>query len=157
MFENWRVFTLVLLLTLSVLDLVFTFFYVTVYKHWQPFKPYNLIELNPLLVFLWNKFGLYLGMLIGSVIILSLMYLIGKEAHWIIIVILLIVLCFEMFNHWNNIHLLWKLMEQYPSGFLPESIFGIVVGNNPKERQTKQEYNYEQEYKNKLKDKIKKL
>ena len=130
MIENWRTYAIIILLTLSFLDLAFTYYYVNVYKKWQPFKPFNLIELNPMMTFLWNKFGLHLGMFIGSVIILSLMYLIGKEAHWIIVLIIFIVLCFEMFNHWNNIHLLWKLMEQYPQGILPESIFGVVIGNN---------------------------
>ena len=119
-------------MTLSILDLGLTYYYVHTYKKWQPEKPYNLIELNPLLRFLWTNFGLTLGMIIGSVLILSIMYLIGKSAHWIIVGILLIVLIFEMINHANNIQLLWKLMAKYPSGYLDPSIFGVVIGNNAK-------------------------
>jgi len=131
MIENWRIYAIVIILTLCLIDLVATYYYVYKYKKWQPNKPYKLIELNPLLRFLWNKFGLHLGMFIGAVIILSLNYIISKEAHWILVLIIFGFLCFTMYNHCNNITLLHKLIEQYPCGHLPVGTFGNVVGNNP--------------------------
>lgn len=128
----WRIIALVLILLFSVIDLSLTFYYVQKYKSWQPEKPYNLIELNPLLVFLWNNLGLGLGMGVGAVIILALSTIIVKGAHWIIVLILVLLLMFAMYNHNNNINLLNKLMDKYPSGYLPESTFGHVEGNNPK-------------------------
>ena len=128
--ENWRIYAIVIILALCVIDLVATYYYVYTYKKWQPNKPYRLIELNPLLRFLWNKFGLHIGMFIGGVIILSINYLVAKEAHWIIVLLLLGFLVFAMYNHFNNISLLHKLIDKYPSGSLPEEIFGKVIGNN---------------------------
>lgn len=128
--ENWRIYVVIILLALSVIDLTCTYIYVKKYRDWQPEKPFNLIENNPLLVFLWNTFGLYLGMFIGSVIILSLIYVVGKSAHWVIVLILFLFLCYALFNHFTNFGLLSKLIEQYPSGHLPEKVFGKVQGNN---------------------------
>jgi len=130
MIENWRIYAIIVILTFCIVDLGATYYYVKKYKQWQPNKPYELIELNPLLRFLWNKFGLELGMFIGAVILLSLNYLITKEAHWIIVFLLFSFLCFTMYNHYHNITLLHKLIEQYPSGHLPVETFGNVVGNN---------------------------
>ena len=127
---NWRTYLLIGMLVLSIIDLGATFYYVKTYKNWQPDKPYNQIELNPLLVFLWNKIGLILGMLVGSVIILTLIYIVGKEAHWAIAVIIFVVLSLFIYNHYNHIGLLHRLMEMYPSGHLPVETFGEVVGNN---------------------------
>lgn len=129
---NWRLYLLISIMVLCIIDLSLTFYYVHVYKQWQPNKPYKLIEMNPLLVFLWNKFGLYIGMFIGAVLILALNYIVGKDAHWIVGLILLLFLCFTMYNHYNNITLLHKLIAQYPTGYLPFEIFGFVEGNNPK-------------------------
>ena len=127
---NWRIYVIIILLTLSFVDLSLTYYYVSKYKKWQPEKPYNLIENNPLLVFLWNMFGLHLGMFIGSIIILSLIYVIAKTAHPIVLGILGLVLCWTLFNHFTNINLLHKLIEKYPLGRLPEEVFGKVIGNN---------------------------
>ncbi|GBE19388.1 hypothetical protein BMS3Abin17_00111 [archaeon BMS3Abin17] len=129
---TWRVWVILLLLAFSMCDLLLTFYYVHQYKKWQSDKPYNLIENNPLLVFLWNTFGLKLGMFIGSVMILSLMYIIGRSAHPIVVGIVFLVLCYALFNHHQNINLLVKLMQQYPDGHLPVKTFGNVVGNNIK-------------------------
>ena len=129
---NWRTYLLIGIMVLCVLDLALTYYYIHTYKKWQPNKPYKLMEMNPLLVFLWNKFGLHIGMFIGAVIILALNYIVGKEAHWSIGIILFLVLCWTMYNHYNNIDLLNKLIEKYPSGYLPLEIFGVVEGNNPK-------------------------
>lgn len=128
---NWRFYIVIILLCLSAIDLLLTYYYVSKYKEWQPNKPYELIELNPLLRFLWNNFGLHLGMFIGSVIILGVVYLVGKSAHPLIVFALLFILILTMFNHHKNIVLLHKLIEQYPSGYLPVGTFGNVVGNNP--------------------------
>jgi len=129
---DWRTILIIVLMTLSVLDLAFTYYYVSKYRSWQENKPYKLIELNPLLRFLWERLGFQIGMFVGSVIILSLIYIVAKYSHWSIAIILLIVLIFEMFNHANNIQLLWKLIEKYPSGYLPTEIFGVIEGSNPK-------------------------
>jgi uncharacterized protein YacL len=127
---NWRMIAVIVMLSLSFLDLALTYHYVNKYRNWQSEKPFNLMENNPLLVFLWNTFGLHLGMLIGSVIILSLIYIIAKTAHPIVIGIVFLMLCYALFNHFNNITLLGRLITKYPSGVLPEAIFGKVIGNN---------------------------
>ena len=129
---DWRQIAVIVLLTLSVLDLSFTTYYVYKYKQWQPEKPYKLIETNPMLTYLWTKLGFKLGMIIGSIIILSLIYIISKDAHWAIVLILFLVLMFTMYNHAKNITLLHKLIEMYPSGYLPIETFGEVIGNNVK-------------------------
>lgn len=128
--SDWRIYVIILLLSLSVLDLVLTYHYVYKYKEWQPNKPYNLIENNPLLVFLWNTFGLHLGTIIGAVIIWSLIYIVAKTAHPIVVVILGLFLLYALFNHYTNINLLTKLIQFYPEGKLPIDVFGDVVGNN---------------------------
>jgi len=131
MIEQWRIWAIVILMTLSAIDLGATYYYVKTYKQWQPDKPYNMIEKNPLLVFLWNNLGLTFGMIVGSVIILTLIYIVGKTAHPIIVGILFLFLTWAVFfNHFKNIGLLHKLIKQYPTGHLPEKIFGKVVGNN---------------------------
>ena len=130
MIEQWRILAIVILLGLSLLDLGATYYYVYKYKQWQPNKPYNQIELNPLLVFLWNTFGLHLGMFIGAVIILSLNYIVARYAHWGVVLLVGGFMLFAMFNHYKNINLLFKLINKYPSGHLPEKVFGNVTGNN---------------------------
>ena len=132
MIENWRTYALVIILILGIIDLTLTYVYVSKYKTWQPEKPYKLIENNPLLVFLWNNMGFTLGMIVGFIIILSLQYIVVKSAWWPIVLILFLVLCWVMYNHYNNFHLLNQLIEKYPSGYLPEEVFGKVVGNNLK-------------------------
>jgi len=127
---NLQLIIITTLIILSIIDLSLTFYYVDKYKKWQPNKPYDLIERNPLLVFLWNNFGLYLGMFIGAVIILSLIYLVGKTAHWAVILLLFLVFGYTLYNHYVNINLLHQLIEKYPTGHLSEQIFGKVVGNN---------------------------
>ena len=128
--EQYRLILMIIIMILAVADLALTYHYVYNYRKWQPEKPYKLIEMNPLLVFLWNKLGLHLGMFVGSVIILSLDYIIIKEAHWALPVILLGLLVFTLFNHLNNIGLLYKLIIKYPTGHLPIEVFGDVAGNN---------------------------
>lgn len=129
---TWRFIAIVVLLTLCVLDLSFTYYYVHKYKEWQPNKPYKLIEMNPILVFLWNNLGLTIGMLVGSVIILTLNFIVAKECHWAIVLILFLFMLFAMVNHTKNITLLHQLIEKYPSGYLPVETFGQVMGNNIK-------------------------
>ena len=127
---NIRIIMVVIIMTLCVMDLVLTYFYVKKYKEWQPDKPYKLIELNPLLRFSWEKFGLHIGMIVAGVLILALNYLVSKEAHWIFVCLLLGFLIFAIVNHIKNIDLLYKLIDAYPTGHLPEDIFGKVMGNN---------------------------
>lgn len=129
---EWRIIALVLILLMGIADLSLTYYYVQKYKTWQPEKPYKMIELNPLLVFLWNKMGLLVGMIVGSIIILALQFIVVKEAHWVIVLILFGFLIFAIHNHTNNISLLHKLIEQYPTGHLPVETFGAVEGNNLK-------------------------
>ena len=132
MIENWRIWIIVILMSLSLIDLSATYYYISKYKVWQPDKPFNLIENNPLLVFLWNNMGFIIGSVIGTIIILSLMFIIGKSAHPIVIGIVMIFLIYALQNHYTNINLLNTLIEKYPSGHLPLKVFGEVVGNNSK-------------------------
>jgi len=125
-----KIILVIVIMVLSAIDLILTAYYIHTYKSWQPNKPYKLMELNPLLVFLWNKMGFVIGMIVGSVVILSLNFIVSKGSHWIIVIILLICLIFALINHVHNISLLQQLMEKYPTGVLPKEIFGEVVGNN---------------------------
>jgi len=130
--DDWRIYAIVILLTLSILDIGLTYFYVQKYKKWQPDKPYNMIEKNPILVFLWNKLGFAMGTIVGASLIWTLTYIIAKESHWIFSIILGLLLLFVLFNHFTNIDLLYKLIDKYPSGHLPVETFGEIVGNNTK-------------------------
>jgi uncharacterized protein YacL len=132
MTEPWRVIVIGILLLLSVIDIISTFYYINKYKKWQPNKPYNLIENNPLLVILWNQLGLIAGTIIGALIIWTLIFIVGKTAHPIVIGIVFLMLIYALFNHYTNIGLLHQLIEKYPSGYLPSETFGIVEGNNLK-------------------------
>jgi len=132
MIENWRQIAIVVILSLGFLDLFLTLFYIYIYKNWQPNKPYSLIEKNPFLVFLWNKLGLFFGSFVGATIILTLQYIITKEAHWIIVGLLFCFLLFTLYNHYTNINLLSSLINKYPEGHLPVETFGKVIGNNLK-------------------------
>ena len=130
MIETWRIWAIVILMSLSIMDLGATYYYISKYKNWQGDKPYKVMEMNPLLVFLWNNFGLHIGMIIGSVIILSLNFLIARSAHWVIILIVAMLMTFALGNHFKNIGLLHNLIKMYPTGHLPEETFGKVIGNN---------------------------
>ncbi len=132
MIETWRMIAIVVILLLGVADLILTYHYVKTYRGWQETKPFNMIELNPLLVFLWNNLGLIVGMLVGSVMILTLQFLVARNAHWGFVILLGVILCWVMYNHSNNISLLNQLIEKYPSGHLPVETFGNVIGSNPK-------------------------
>jgi len=127
-----RLILVIVIMSLSIADLVLTAYYIDTYKKWQPNKPFKLMELNPLLVFLWNRMGFIIGIIVGSVVILSLNFLVSKYSHWVIALILLGFLIYAMITHIHNITLLQKLMEQYPSGYLPPQIFEEVIGNNLK-------------------------
>ena len=127
---NFKLILIILIMSLSIADLVLTGYYILKYKKWQPEKPYKLMELNPLLVFLWNKLGFWIGMFVGSVVILTLNFIVAKYAHWLVGLLVLGVLIYTMFNHISNLALLGKLIIKYPSGYLPASIFGFVEGNN---------------------------
>lgn len=128
--DNWRIWVIVILMTLSLVDLISTHYYISKYKTWQPDKPYNLIEQNPLLVILWTHLGLLWGSLVGGTIILTLIFIIAKSAHPIVVALVFFLLCYALYNHSVNINLIHKLIEQYPEGRLPEKVFGTVVGNN---------------------------
>lgn len=128
--NNLRFLLLILTLSLAIIDLILTYIYVKRYKNWQPKKPYNLIEMNPLLVFLWNRLGLNLGMIVGSVIIMSIIYFIAVYTHIALVILLLVTQFFALWNHNKNIKLLDKLIKKYPDGKLPKETFGKVEGSN---------------------------
>jgi hypothetical protein len=128
--ETYRIILITIVMILSLTDLVMTAIYIEKYKKWQPEKPYKSMELNPILVFLWNNLGFIIGMIIGSVILLSLNFIIAKNTYWLIPIILGIFIIFNIFNHMKNFGLLNELIRQYPSGHLPQEIFGKVAGNN---------------------------
>ena len=132
MTQDFRFYLTIVIMTLCVLDLAFTFYYVHEYKSWQKNKPYNKIELNPILVFLWNRMGFVVGSFVSAVILLSLNWIVVRYA-WIGIPILVcLFLIWAMYNHAHNIQLLWQLIEKYPSGYLDPKVFGNVIGNNLK-------------------------
>ena len=128
--ETYRIILMIVIMILSLTDLIMTGIYVKKYKDWQPNKPYKLIELNPLLVFLWNNLGFLIGMIIGSIVILTLNFIIAKNVYWIIPVIIIIVLILNIINHFKNFNLLFNLIKLYPEGHLPVEIFGNVTGDN---------------------------
>lgn len=128
--NDLRFMLLVLALACAIIDLLLTYMYVKRYKNWQPNKPYNLIEMNPLLVFLWNTLGLNLGMIIGSVIIISIIYFIAVYTHIALVILLLATQFLTLLNHNKNIDLLNKLIKKYPEGKLPKETFGKVKGSN---------------------------
>ena len=129
---EFRFYLIIVIMALCVLDLAFTFYYVHTYKVWQPNKPYKLIELNPILRFLWERMGFMIGSIVSAVILLSLNYIVAKYAHISIAIVLCLVLIWTMYNHAHNTNLLWDLIEKYPSGHLPIETFGEVIGNNIK-------------------------
>jgi len=126
---EYRLILIIVIMSLSFIDLAMTYYYVSKYKSWQPQKEYKLIELNPLLVYLWNNLGLFFGMIVGSVILLTLNYLIAKNTYWLIPVIIGIIILLNILNHFKNFGLLFDLISKYPSGYLPEQVFGAVQGN----------------------------
>lgn len=132
MIETWRIWVIVILMSLALIDLSATYFYVSKYKQWQPEKPFYLIENSPISVFLWNMFGLHIGTFIWAVIFLSLIFIVGKSAHPIVILFLFLFISYALHNHYTNINLISELINKYPSGYLPTEVFGEVVGSNPK-------------------------
>jgi hypothetical protein len=128
--ETYRLILIIVVMSLCITDLVMTAYYVHTYRKWQPNKPYKLIELNPVLVFLWNNLGFVIGMIVGSILLLTLNFLIAKNTYWIIPIILIGYLVWTIINHFKNFHLLFELIKQYPLGHLPVEVFGNVTGNN---------------------------
>jgi len=128
--NDLRFLLFILALAWAIADLGLTYIYVKRYKNWQPNKSYNLIEMNPLLVFLWNTLGLNLGMIIGSVIMVSIIYFIAVYTHIALVILLLATQFFALLNHNKNINLLNKLIKKYPDGKLPKETFGKVEGSN---------------------------
>jgi hypothetical protein len=102
---------------LSFIDLSLTYFYIKTYSNWIPERLFSEMEQNPLLLFLWNNFGLELGTLFGALIILSLIYLIGKKANLIVAIPVIGVLVFAIFINIQHIIMLFDLIKLYPTGF----------------------------------------
>ena len=117
-------------LSMGIIDLALTYDYLTKYKKWQPNKPFNMIEMNPLLVFLLNRYGIKAGLLSGGIVILIIQFIIALDAHWVVVALLIIFQIYALFNHNKNLNLLDKLIKKYPTGYLPKETFGEVVGNN---------------------------
>lgn len=97
---------------LSVIDLTMTYFYIRQYKAWQPDKSFNKMESNWVLLFTWGKFGLNLGMVLGSIVILSLIFTWLTLTHWILWVITAIVLLAAIRNHIKNFIILNHLIKK---------------------------------------------
>jgi len=113
-----RVIIFAIFVFLFLLDMMSTFYYVSNYSEWQPEKPYNLMEKNPMLVFLWNLLGLPIGTIVGGAIILSLLYLIAFKSSggcgWVTIGGIVCLFIFAIINNIINTNLLIKLREIYP-------------------------------------------
>lgn len=106
-----------IMVLLSFIDLSLTYFYIKTYSNWIPERLFSEMEQNPLLLFLWNTFGLELGMLFGALIIFSLIYLIGKKANLIIVITVIGVIVFAIFINIQHIIMLLDLIKLYPTGF----------------------------------------
>ena len=112
--QSWRKYAIFFILLLGFLDFSLTYYFVDTYKTWQPDRLFEDMEMNPILITLWNTFGLKLGMLIGMLILLPIQYFIAKKV-WIGLVILFGgFLLFIMYNHYINITLLHELMKLHP-------------------------------------------
>lgn len=118
-------------ITLSIIDLGLTEKYLRKYKKWQPNKPYKEIEKNVILLYAWKKWGFNKGMIFGGVTVFIINLLVILFTPMWVVVILIGVLSFTIWNHSKNLKLLKKLIKKYPSGHLPEKTFGKVAGNNP--------------------------
>jgi len=105
-----------IMLFLSSMDLFLTYYYICRYKKWQPNKPYKKMEGNPLLCFLFNKFGHHIGWLIGVMIILFGVYFITIKTHIIIVGILFVLLVMAIIKTIKNIKKLNELIIKYPNG-----------------------------------------
>jgi hypothetical protein len=103
-------------LLLSLIDLCLTHYYVSLYKEWDSDRFYNEMEGNPLLCFLFNKFGHDVGIVIGGFIIMFLMYLVVNLANFFFTIILLVVLIIAIVRSIINIEKLKKLMIEYSDG-----------------------------------------
>lgn len=112
--ENWRKYAIALLLILSVIDITLTFVYLNQYHNWQPDKAFNQMESNPLLLFLINILGLNFGLVIGSIIIWSLLVLIGKKGAWYVVVPVAFVLIFASIITLIHLNMLHELMDKFP-------------------------------------------
>lgn len=108
----------ILLIIMSIVDLGLTYNYVSTYKNWQPDRPYSDMEANPLLLFLWNNCGLFLGQILGALIIWTLIFIIVKEAHWLVILSLIGVFIFGIIINLIHISQLHNLIKLYPTGYI---------------------------------------
>lgn len=115
---KWRKVFLITILILSLIDLGLTYNYINEYSNWQINKPFNEMEQNILLVYLWNVFGLKLGMVIGALIIWSLLILISRSASWIILISLLAVFIFGIVINIMHTIQLYDLIKLYPLGYI---------------------------------------
>ena len=96
----------IIVLILFGIDMLLTVSYVYKYKEWQPEKPYNQMEKNPLLVWLWNHVGLIEGWVIGVIIIASiLLTLFAFTDKWFAFMMIGIY-SLVIFNHIKNFWLL---------------------------------------------------
>jgi len=112
----------IILPILSLGDLILTWLYIKKYKQWQPWKPTEKMEKNPLLRYLVDWLGIDIGMLIGSILILGVITYISLSSYWVIKLIVGIILILAIRNTLENNKLLDKLIKKYPDGKLPEDM-----------------------------------
>lgn len=97
---------------LLYLDLLLTGYYVYSYKKYAPAREYNKMERNPMLVFLFNHFGILIGLCIGSIIIFLIWHILISYIT-IYISFLMMPLYFRaIINHAKNIRMLNNLIEK---------------------------------------------
>ncbi len=119
-------------ITLSITDLYLTKKYLIRYRKWQPNKPLNKIEKNIILLYTFKKWGFEKGMMFGGVIVFIINLLVIFFTPMWVVVILICILSFTIWNHLKNMKLLEKLIKKYPTGYLPKKVFGEVEGGNKK-------------------------
>ncbi len=119
-------------ITLSITDLYLTNKYLKKYKKWQPNKPFNQIEKNVILLYNLKKWGFKRGMIFGGIVVFVINLLVIFFTPMWVVIILICILSFTIWNHLKNMKLLRKLIKKYPTGYLPKKVFGEVEGNNEK-------------------------
>lgn len=112
--KKLRILLFGILIGLSIFDLSTTYIYLNNYHNWQPERQFNQMESNPLLLFLFNLFDLELGLLLGTIIIWSLMYIIAFKIKGyfglVTIFLLTMALTLGIINNLIHINMLNKLI-----------------------------------------------
>lgn len=115
--QSWRKYAVILILLLGFIDMATTYYFVDTYSNWQPDRPFEDMEVNPILLYLWNNLGFEFGMAIGFIILMSLNYIVARYAWIGVVLLFVVVLTFTLYNNITNINTLHELIKLYPTGY----------------------------------------